>query len=373
MITRSPSWLSISALTLRLTASVTVFSRRAARTLGAVGLAAVAGIEHHRAHADRASAGQRAPSTSRPGSALAGGGPRRGGRGRCARSGSRRRRRPWRRRAWRGQRQALGARRQQIDHQARRTGVHRLGRARDRSRSAARSPAPAPPACRPAESPAGSPAAAPSGTAASSASAEKVTASCPAPAETVASVAGVISNTSCAELLPNSPRTSTRGTRRSPRTSRRPARRYSIRCSSSSASARVTNSGVTNIRPSWRSGGAASDTSRPCTDTTVRSGASTAVRWPAVMVAAPVARSSRTERPNPRNDLVEREVLAVVDGGDRQRPPALRRQQGQRRRRSGLGGARRQAQRQRGQQASDRAAHDSTFYRGHASRPGGPA
>ena len=97
---------------------------------------------------------------------------------------------------------------------------------------------------------------------------------------TVASVAGEISNTICAELLPNSPRTSTRGTRRSPRTSSRPARRYSIRCSSSSASARVTNSGVTNIRPSWRSGGAASDTSRPCTDTTVRSGVSTAERWP---------------------------------------------------------------------------------------------
>ena len=71
-----------------------------------------------------------------------------------------------------------------------------------------------------------------------------------------------------------------------------------MRCSSSNASARVTNSGVTNIRPSWRTGGAASETSRPCTDTTVRSGVSTADRWPLVTVEAPVTRSSRASRPS---------------------------------------------------------------------------
>ena len=64
------------------------------------------------------------------------------------------------------------------------------------------------------------------------------------------------------------------------------------------ASARVTNSGVTNIWPSCRTGGAASETSRPCTDTTVRSGASTADRWPLVTVEAPVALSSRAVTPS---------------------------------------------------------------------------
>ena len=157
---RSPSLLSMSALTLRLSASVDRLLEAAARTLGAVGLAAVARIEHHRPHTDR-----------RP------------------RVSKRRRRRARRRRwragapAWRAwpvrQEQESPRRRpgaaapgvgngrlsapdeQQIDHQARRTGVDRLGRPRHRSRNAARSPAPTPPASRPAESPAGSPAAAP--------------------------------------------------------------------------------------------------------------------------------------------------------------------------------------------------------------------
>ncbi len=81
-------------------------------------------------------------------------------------------------------------------------------------------------------------------------------------------------------------------------TNSRPARRKSIRRSITMLTTRATNSGVTTSRPSRSSGGAASETSRPSAEITLRSGVSTAERVPALTVVVPVIRSPRRVSPS---------------------------------------------------------------------------